>query len=53
MAWVVKLAEVIDGKVVTRSKVTTMDRPAHLTSHAPGTHMLRGWLNRAVTYASN
>ena len=32
MAWVVKLEEVIDGKVVTRSKVTTLDRPAHLES---------------------
>ncbi len=32
MRWVVKLEEVIDGKVVNQSKVTTLDRHRHLES---------------------
>ncbi len=32
MAWVVPLEEVVDGKVVRRSKVTTLDRPTRLES---------------------
>ena len=32
MVWVVKLEEVIDGKVVRRSKVAILDRPTQLES---------------------
>jgi hypothetical protein len=32
MAWVVQLEEVIDGKLVSRTEVATVDRPGHLES---------------------
>ena len=32
MGWVIKLEEVIDEKVVHRSKTATLDRPTHLES---------------------
>jgi hypothetical protein len=32
MVWVVQLEEVIDGKLVSRTEVATLDRPGHLES---------------------